>query len=169
MSFNYNRTDSGKVVLLDLNYTLVSNSQWIRNNGGDSIRQEHERYRNWLIDAIEATGPRAVVLITVRPESWRDRTLEMIRDRCRGWQPDECCFATFKTDPPSWKNYAMTKIIEPKYGSDPDTYFAYESNLDTWKKTYNPRGIKGFKVFPHTEDLKDKPSRAELTGQKELF
>lgn len=132
--------------LLDLNYTLVANSQALRWKSAEH-RYANEQYRRWLIDLLKATKPAGIILVTIRPEAERERTLARIAAVCDGWQPDDAFFSTMKVDPPIWKRHACEQLIFPKYGADPDQYLAVESNLYT-QKMYSALGICGFKVFP---------------------
>lgn len=74
------------------------------------------------------------------------------------WTPDECYFAEFNADPPTVKEHVLTKLLFPKYGTDPRRYLAVESNADT-HKMYWRYGINGLKVFPHTEVEATPPAR----------
>ncbi len=66
------------VILLDLNYTLVGNQSRAREqSGGDPEKQvDYETYRTWLTALLE---DHYVILITARPERYREKTLENIR------------------------------------------------------------------------------------------
>ncbi len=132
--------------LLDLNYTLVANSQALRWNSAEH-RYANEQYRRWLIDLLKATKPAGIILVTIRPEAEREMTLARIAAVCDGWQPDDVFFSTMSVTPPIWKRHACQELIFPKYGSDPKQYLAVESNLET-QKMYSGLGIRGFKVFP---------------------
>lgn len=155
------------ICLLDLNYTLVSNSKQLRPKP-TWFRKANEQYRGWLVDLLvqmQAT----VLLVTIRPIEDREWTLRRIADQLGGWQPDECFFNDMgkSMTPPQWKQIAMTERIFPKYGDDPAKYLSVESNLDT-HKMYAGLGIRGFKVF----DCKEEPSVAgssKAGGQFALF
>lgn len=146
--------------LLDLNYTLVSNSASLR-GGGRFNRYTKEEYRKWLIDFLVATEPDGILLVTIRPEVERELTLARIAAKCGGWQPDDVFFSTMSVDPPTWKLHACQKLIFPKYGSDPNQYIAVESNLET-HKMYATLGIRGFKVFPSHEESFNESYQGEL-------
>lgn len=115
------------IVLLDLNYTLVENSTVKKS---PFIRQiEGEVYRQWLIDLLKESR-RLVVLITARPSKYVDSTLQSLREKTGGWQPDLCCFNEHKLWPPASKKRSMEEVVFPEYGRD-ELYFAIESNPKT--------------------------------------
>jgi len=153
--------------LLDLNYTLVANSNQLRGKPL-AYRKANELYRDWLIDFLKQLNT-AIFLVTIRPIEDKDWTLKRIADQLFGWQPDDCFFNDLgrHLTPPQWKQIAVESRIFPKYGSDPKNYLSVESNLDT-HKMYAGLGIRGFKVF----DCKEEPSVAgssKAGGQFALF
>lgn len=155
------------IALLDLNYTLVANSNELRKCSTEH-RKRSEQYRKWLVELLERMQA-TVVLVTIRPIQDKVWTLARIAHQLDGWQPAESYFNDlgYGTTPPNWKRHAVTKKIFPKYGYDPDQYLAVESNLDT-HKMYASLGIRGFKVF----DTKGEPSVAGSNfsgGQVALF
>jgi hypothetical protein len=155
------------IALLDLNYTLVANSEQLRQKPL-IIRKATERYRSWLVDLLK-TMQAKVILVTIRHQQDKDWTLARIASELDGWQPDDAFFndRSSKLSPPEWKRIAMTELIFPKYGDDPKQYLSVESNLDT-HKMYATLGIRGFKVF----DCKEEPSVAGSRndgGQIALF
>ncbi len=71
--------------LLDLNYTLVANSQALRCKGSE-YRYSNEQYRRWLIDLLKATKPAGIILLTIRP-SGTLKSLFVARRRTFGPMP----------------------------------------------------------------------------------
>lgn len=92
---------SDTIALIDLNYTFVENSpKWGSPKIYPFIRQiEQERYRQWLVDFLRG---KYAVLITARPQKYREATLERIK-LLTGWQPQEAYFAEISATPPEIK------------------------------------------------------------------
>lgn len=129
------------IYLLDLNYTLVANSP-IR--GAPPIRPfirqiEQEQYRQWLVDLLR---PHRVILITARPDRYREVTLKRIAD-LTGWQPEDAYFAQISARPPQIKEHLLQTHIFPKYGKV--GYFGLESNPQT-RGMYAKYGISAIRV-----------------------
>lgn len=129
------------IYLLDLNYTLVANSPA---RGAPAVRPftrqiEAEEYRQWLVELLR---PHPVILITARPERYREATLARIQIRT-GWQPMEAYFATILGRPPVIKEYLLRTCIFPRHGSG--GYFALESNPWT-RAMYGRYGIAATNV-----------------------
>jgi hypothetical protein len=120
------------IILLDLNYTLVANSEVKLQPFARQIEQEV--YRSELIDAIRDL---AVILITARPEAHRTATLESIK-RKTGWAPRSAYFNTLRTSPPVFKAYILRKEILPVYA--PSDLLAIESNPAT-RRMYESQGV----------------------------
>lgn len=120
------------IYLLDLNYTLVANSE---QKCSPFLRQiEREVYREELIDRLR--GER-VFLITARPLKYRVPTLASIEMKT-GWHPERDFFNGEKDRPPIAKQKALKAIILPEY---PDARFvAIESNPAT-RVMYARHGI----------------------------
>lgn len=113
------------VILLDLNYTLVENSP---KHGTTPPRMElrlrDERYRQWLVELVR---PHTVILITARPATWTQRTLDRIEEET-GWRPDDACFAPKGWwNPPAIKERLLERDIFPVHGREAN-YLAIESN-----------------------------------------
>ncbi|MEX0331466.1 MAG: hypothetical protein AB3N64_08600 [Puniceicoccaceae bacterium] len=129
------------IYLLDLNYTLVGNSP----RRGDPpirpfIRQiEQEEYRQWLVELLR---PHKVILITARPDRYREVTLERIKEKT-GWEPVDAYFAQIQARPPQIKEHLLKTHIFPKYGNN--GYFALESNPYT-REMYKGYGIEAVRV-----------------------
>jgi hypothetical protein len=134
------------IVLLDLNYTFVENqAEAARLGGGDFGRSlEFERYRRWLLDLVRSGH---VILITARPERYRERTLARI-DSLLGWQPDEAYFNERDQMPAVFKQEVLLTRIFPKYGrpADGTRYLAVESNPRT-STMYAGHGIPALRVW----------------------
>ena len=116
------------IILLDLNYTLVANSP---KHGTTPPRMElrlrDERYRQWLVELVR---PHTVILISARPETWMNKTLDRIEQET-GWKPDDACFAPRGWwSPPAIKEHLMEKAVFPAHGRDA-SYIAIESNPRT--------------------------------------
>ena len=132
--------DPSLIILLDLNYTLVANSELNKRSRvpyQDKILQE--TYRLELIELIKG---HTVLLCTVRKEMYRDITLRTIAGKCAGWQPHEAYFNPTDT----WhgdivKAEYLERLIFPKYGlPDEQQYYAIESATRT-RGMYKRYGI----------------------------
>ena len=117
----------GRICLLDLNYTLVSNQAATKTLRPFSRRLEAEEYRADLIKAVRGDH---VILITARPDRQREETLANIL-RKTGWQPQEWYFNDIGARPPAFKKSALQRFIFPRYGEDGSLYYAVESNPRT--------------------------------------
>lgn len=111
-----------KIILLDLNYTLVENSQV--HDLPYTYHVHLERYRQWLVDMVK---PYYVILYTVRPKHLEKETLHHL-GILTGWQPQESIFNDKRANAETFKRHALENIILPKHGTDPSRYFAIESN-----------------------------------------
>ena len=120
---------SDTIALVDLNYTLVENSpKWGAPKIYPFIRQiEQETYRQWLVDFLR---DKYAVLITARPQKYREATLERIK-LLTGWQPQEVYFAEISATPPEIKEDLLLRYIFPKHGRNGKDYFGIESNPKT--------------------------------------
>lgn len=120
---------SDTIALVDLNYTLVENSpKWGAPKIYPFIRQiEQETYRQWLVDFLR---DKYAVLITARPQKYREATLERIK-LLTGWQPQEVYFAEISATPPEIKEDLLLRYIFPKHGRNGEDYFGIESNPKT--------------------------------------
>lgn len=131
--------------LVDLNYTLVGNSpKWNEPKLSPFIRQiEQETYREWLVDFLR---DKETILITARPNRYKDITLERIK-ALTGWQPQDAYFGEISATPPEIKEHLLLNYIFPKYGNG--DYFGIESNPKT-RVMYAYHCIKSLKA----EDFK---------------
>lgn len=126
-----------KKILLDLNYTLVSNQRDTRMIRPFSTRLAYEDYRGDLIAAIRENH---VIMITARPDYQKAQSLENIL-RKTGWNPEEAYFNDLNLDPPSCKESILKRFVFPQYGTDGSQFFAVESNPKT-RAMYARYGIK---------------------------
>ena len=129
------------IYLLDLNYTLVGNSPA---RGTPPIRPfirqiEQEEYREWLVDLLR---PHRVILITARPDRYREATLARIAEKT-GWSPMDAYFAEINARPHMIKEHLLKTHIFPKYGDR--GYFGLESNPMT-RGMYARYGIGAVRV-----------------------
>jgi hypothetical protein len=143
------------IVLLDLNFTLVENSN---EKLSPFTRQiDNERYSAPLINLIK---DHTVLLVTARPAQHRKQTLESIKLKT-GWLPHNACFNEWRMPPAQCKEKALQTYIFPKYGDDPANYLAIESNPHT-RDMYARYGIASVKPA----DAKNCSSFEELNVQR---
>ncbi|NCC03488.1 MAG: hypothetical protein EOM37_05495 [Proteobacteria bacterium] len=122
------------IILLDLNYTLVSNSHEKLKPFARQIDKE-----TYSFDLLNRIKDKTVILITARPKLHKDRTLQSIKYKTK-WQPQDAYFNEWFLTPPSCKKKILEKYIFPKYGANPETYVAIESNPST-RAMYEKLGI----------------------------
>ena len=103
-----------KIILLDLNYTLISNSWQIR-------------YDNY------------VILITASPYYTSFDSLKHISENTDLVIKES--YWNFGKRPHELKHYWMKKAVLPTHGNDPDKYLAIESNPKT-RAMYKKLGIE---------------------------
>jgi hypothetical protein len=130
-----------RIILLDLNYTLVSNRNpsvplWA------TLKNDSEEYRQWLVELIR---PEYVVLVTARPKTYQIATLNSIIRKC-GWFPQEDYFNQ-GLEPPRLKEQVLLKHILPRY--QPDQCLAIESNPKT-RAMYHRYQIRTCSVDPNS-------------------
>jgi len=119
------------IYLLDLNYTLVGNSEEKRS---PFIKQiNYEQYRTELVEKLR--GER-VFLLTARPDAYREETLQSILLKT-GWQPERAYFNTYGAPPPMAKE-AMLLRIRQEFTNE--TFFGIESNPKT-RAMYAKHGV----------------------------
>lgn len=126
--------DKEKIILLDLNFTLISNSK--KSFGRFPSRIYREEYETGLIDLIKDNY---VILITARTEDYKEETLEHIKE-LTGFEVNES-YWNFGLQPPELKKYWMEEEIFKKHGDDPKQYLAIESNPKT-RAMYKKLGIE---------------------------
>ena len=125
-----------KIILLDLNYTLISNSRECHKRYPERIYEQ--KYEEELIDLVKNNY---VILITARPEKYKDQTLNHIKD-LTGFTPDES-FWNIGMTPPKLKEYWLKKSIFPSHGEETNQYLAIESNPKT-RAMYKEYAIEAY-------------------------
>lgn len=123
------------IYLLDLNYTLVSNSSVKIKPFTEQIFQE--QYRT---DLLEKLAGYKVLLLTARPAVHREQTLLSIEAKT-GWKPDQAYFNSYGVAPPIAKDRMLRDFVFPSFGSDGSLFFSIESNPQT-RAMYAKYGIK---------------------------
>lgn len=153
-----------RIILLDLNYTLVSNQMQTRMIRPFASRLRAEEYRKDLVKAIKENQ---VIIITARPSFQGKQSLENIKAKT-GWQPMEAYFNDLQLDPPSIKESILQRFVFPKHGTDGKQYFAVESNPRT-RAMYYRYGIpaepyeKFIQRFPEiVRTMTNDPAQLEL-------
>lgn len=122
-----------RIILLDLNYTLVSNSDQKINPFQNQIRKEE--YRKDLISAIKDD---LVVLITARPDHYKNSTLQSIKNKT-GWNPASAYFNKHALPPPQCKERILLEHLINIYNIE--KMLAIESNPKT-RVMYKCHNIK---------------------------
>lgn len=146
-----------KIILLDLNYTLVANQRQTRMIRPFSARLKAEEYRKDLIEVIKDNR---VVIITARPSYQGSQTMENIL-RKTDLRPEEAYFNDLDLDPPSIKESILKRFVFPKYGNDGKQFFAVESNPRT-RAMYARYGIP---AEPYDRFIQRFPDIAKDTGK----
>ena len=143
------------IILLDLNYTLVSNSN--DKYQPFSTQIEHERYRDDLLKEIQ---DKYVVLVTARPMKYADETLSSIAAKVN-WQPDEWFFNCGLT-PPLFKEKILHDHIFSEHGHDVEIV-AIESNPKT-REMYRSYGVKAMTYLNFMAHVKAKQAVTGPSG-----
>jgi len=125
------------IILLDLNYTLVENSEEKLTPFTRQIQAE--RYRQWLVELIK---PHHVIMLTARPAIHQKATLESIEQKT-GWLPQESYFNVYRLAPPVAKEVMLKKYVIPKHGKT--DYLAIESNPRT-RAMYERHQIRSIQI-----------------------
>lgn len=124
-----------KIILLDLNYTLISNSWEIRYE--KLPRKIYKReYEHELVDLIIDNY---VILITASPYYTSFDSLKHIEENT-DLKIDES-YWNFGKRPHELKRYWLQKAVIPTHGDNPNKYLAIESNPKT-RKMYSEFGIE---------------------------
>ena len=125
-----------KIILLDLNYTLISNSWKIRY---DELPQKifNRQYEHELVNKIKDNY---VILITASPYETSFDSLKHIEQNT-DLKISESYWNFGNTNPPELKEYWIKKAVLPTHGNDPSKYLAIESNKDT-REMYARFGIE---------------------------
>ena len=132
---------SKTIVLLDLNFTLVSNS--LDANFRASQYESQIAKETYRTDLIELIRHHHVCLVTVRHKRYEAQTLARINE-LTGWQPQEAFFRDIEASPVKWKS-SVLKLLKEREA--PDTCFlAIESNDDN-AAMYVKHGVLSLKVW----------------------
>lgn len=124
-----------KIILLDLNYTLLANSSEIKRMPLDE-KIKSQQYEEELINLIKDNY---VILITASPYRRSHKILRDIKEKT-GFEPDES-YLNFNRQPPVVKKYWMENEVIPQHGDEPEKYLAIESNPAT-RSMYKKLGIE---------------------------
>ena len=129
------KIDSDKIILLDLNYTLISNSWKIRH---DKLPEKiyNRKYEHELVELIKGNY---VILITASPYYTSYDSLKHIKEHTDLEIAES--YWNFGKRPPELKRYWLEKAVLPGHGDDPEKYLAIESNPKT-RKMYVEFGIE---------------------------
>lgn len=124
-----------KIILLDLNYTLIANSWQIRY---DKLPQKifNRKYEHELVELIKDNY---VILITASPYYTSYDSLRHIEENTD--LKIEESYWNFGKRPHDLKRYWLEKAVLPTHGRDPSRYLAIESNPRT-RKMYEEFGIE---------------------------
>lgn len=142
-----------RICLLDLNYTLVSNQEQTKALSPFAKRLEKEEYRKDLIEAIKGDY---VIIVTARPEHLKVQTMDNVMKKT-GWKPEEIYFNDINARPPIFKKSALERFIFPKYGRNPELFYAVESN----PKTRTMYATYGISAAPYEQFIKGTPGYVE--------
>lgn len=114
-----------KIILLDLNYTLISNSWAIRYEKLPEKITKRE-YEHELVELIKDNY---IILITASPDYTAEDSLKHIEQNTN-LKINES-FWNFGKRPHELKKYWLEREVLPKHGNDPTKYLAIESNPKT--------------------------------------
>ena len=124
-----------KIILLDLNYTLISNSWAIRHDEyPDKIF--NRKYEQELVNKIKDNY---VILITASPYETSFDSIKHIEENTDLRIAES--YWNFGKRPHDLKEYWLKKAVLPTHGDDPSKYLAIESNEDT-RDMYARYGIE---------------------------
>lgn len=133
-----------RIILLDLNYTLVANSE---NKLKPFSRQiEQEEYRTRLIQSFRNDY---VILITARPQAYKDRTLDSIMAKTL-WMPHEAYFNHLNLRPHIIKEIILKTYLIPRLKTE--HMLAIESNPKT-RAMYKKYNIKSLTAEEYLEGI----------------
>lgn len=124
-----------KIILLDLNYTLIANSKEIWNYP----LEKKIKSQKYEMDLIELIKDNYVILITASPYKRSHKILRDIKEKT-GFEPDES-YWNFGGQPPQVKKYWMENEVLPQHGEDTNKYLAIESDPAT-RRMYKKLGIE---------------------------
>ncbi|WP_407422317.1 hypothetical protein [Methanobrevibacter sp.] len=124
-----------KIILLDLNYTLISNSWAIRYEKlPEKINKR--QYEHQLIELIKDNY---IILITASPYYTSYDSLKHIEENTDLKIAES--YWNFGKRPHELKRYWLEKAVLPTHGDNPERYLAIESNPKT-RKMYEEFGIE---------------------------
>ena len=126
-----------RIILLDLNDTLVTNREETRLISPLSARLEAEEYRTELIERIRNEF---VTIITARPQDQKKETMLNIF-RKTAWRPQEAYFNDLGLEPAAFREFVLTRAVFPEHGDNAGRYLALESNPET-REIYAKLGIR---------------------------
>ena len=124
-----------KIILLDLNYTLIANS-WAIRHDKLPLKIYNRKYEHKLVDLIKDNY---VILITASPDYTSTESLKHIEENTTLKIAES--YWNFGKRPPELKKYWLEKAVLPKHGDNPNKYLAIESNPKT-RKMYAKFGIE---------------------------
>lgn len=124
-----------KIILLDLNYTLISNSWAIRYERLPE-KIEKRKYEHELVKLIKDNY---VILITASPYYTSFDSLKHIEENTDLKIAES--YWNFGKRPPALKKYWLRKAVLPTHGDEPKKYLAIESNEKT-REMYTGFGIE---------------------------
>lgn len=133
-----------KIILLDLNYTLVSNSDQKINPFENQIKQE--TYRSELLSKLQSDF---VILITARPDKYKKQTLESLK-RKNSFVPMDAFFNKYDSPPPVCKEIILNKYLLQRFNIN--KMLAIESNPKT-RAMYKRHNIKAVTYQEFMEEL----------------
>ena len=124
-----------KIILLDLNYTLISNSWAIRY---EKLPEKiyKRQYEHRLIELIKNNY---VILITASPDMTSYDSLKHIEDNTDLKIAES--YWNFGKRPPALKKYWLENAVLKEHGNDHEKYLAIESNPKT-REMYAKFGIE---------------------------
>ena len=131
-----------KIILLDLNATLVENTEV--HDLPFRYKVHLETYRSWLVQLIR---PFYTIMMTARPEKHMEETLLRL-SKLENWQPHEFYFKPSHslTLAPKTKDIMLETFVFPRHGkyeTHGTAYFAIESNSAT-RSMYRSHGIASY-------------------------
>ena len=129
------KIDPDRIILLDLNYTLISNSWKIRR---DQLPQKiyNRKYEHELVELIKDNY---VILITASPYYTSYDSLKHIEENTDLEIAES--YWNFGKRPPELKRYWLENAVLRGHGNDPEKYLAIESNEKT-REMYAEFGIE---------------------------